>query len=230
MESSAFYGELVRRRIAGPFVVTESKFPGGSTLPTHAHDSPYFTFTLRGSYRERYGTRWRDCTPGTVVAHPACEAHSQVFDREPALLIRVAALEFESEREPFITVDRPAQLRSEQLARTAWQLHAELGRCDDYSDSIVEELTYALAGHALTGAPGLDRGSRKRALQAELLIRSSLRQLLPIAVLATELGVSRATLYRDFRSVFGVTPGEYLRQARIETAAALVLASNVRTP
>jgi len=99
-----------------------------------------------------------------------------------------------------------------------WQLHCELDHRDDFSDTIIEELAYELASRAL-GGEGLDGGSRRRAQRAELLIRSSLRQPMPVAVLAGELGVSRATLFRDFRSVFGRTPGEYLRQARLDAAA-----------
>ncbi len=90
MKTPTYFGELVHRWVSGPFQLTESLFRGRSALPTHSHESPYFTFTLQGSYRERFGTRWRLCTPGTGVGHPAQEAHSQVFDREPTLLMRLA--------------------------------------------------------------------------------------------------------------------------------------------
>jgi AraC family transcriptional regulator len=218
MEPPAFYGELIRSRVAGPFAVTESAFRGGSTLPMHTHELPYFTFTLQGSYRERYGTKWRLCTPGTGVGHPALESHSQVFDREPVLLIRVAPHEELRERAGAIEVERPTQRSSALLERSAWQLHRELLCWDEYSETIVEELAHELAGHALRGAD-LNGGSRKRALRAELLIRSSLRRPMPASAIAAELGVSRATLYRDFKTVFGRSPGGYLRRARIDAAA-----------
>ena len=70
-DAPTYYGELVHERVAGPFVVTESLFPAGATLPSHSHASPYFTFTLRGSYRERYEGRSRLCMAGTAVGHPA---------------------------------------------------------------------------------------------------------------------------------------------------------------
>jgi AraC family transcriptional regulator len=217
MDATRYYGELVQRRVAGPFVVTESVFRGGSKLPMHSHESSYFTFTLKGSYHERYGSQSRLCTPGTGVGHPAHENHSQVFDREPALLMRLALAENASESSVNIEVDQPAALTSPLLARAVWQLHHELQRCDGYTETIVEELAYELAGCTLRST-GLNGGSRKRARHAQTLIRSSLRCPAPIAVIAAELGVSRATLYRDFKCAFGCSPGEYVRRARIDVA------------
>ncbi len=116
-----------------------------------------------------------------------------------------------------MTVKQPTALTNPLLARVVWQLHHELQRCDEYTEMIVEGLTYELAGRALRGAE-LSGGSRTRALRATALMRSSLRRPPSIPVMAAELGVSRATLYRDFKSAFGCSPGDYLRRARIELA------------
>jgi AraC family transcriptional regulator len=216
----------MHERVAGPFVVTESLFCAGATLPAHSHESPYFTFTLRGSYHERYGERSRLCMPGTAVGHPARETHSQAFDREPALLIRLAFADSATASLEPLEVAQPAALRNPLLARTAWRLHHELRSADAYTEMIVEGLAYDLAGQTLRG-DGARGGSRRRALQAQTLLRSSLRRRTSLGTIAAELGVSRATLYRDFASAFGCSPGEYLRRTRIDAAAA-ALASDRR--
>jgi AraC family transcriptional regulator len=226
-DAATYYGELVHERVAGPFVVTESLFPAGATLPSHSHASPYFTFTLRGSYRERYEGRSRLCMAGTAVGHPAHETHSQLFEREPTLLMRLAFGDPVTPGTSELGVAGPTALRSPLLARTAWRLHHELRSADAYTEMIVEGLAYELAGQTLRGADSWG-GSRRRALQAQTLLRSSLRRRTSPGSIATQLGISRATLYRDFTTAFGCSPGEYLRRTRIDGAAAAL--ANDRRP
>jgi AraC family transcriptional regulator len=220
--SSHFYGDLMQRRVAGPFLITESMFPGGSTLPAHAHDSAYFTLTLKGSYREQFGSHWRVCAPGSLVAHPAHELHSQIFDRQSALLVRLAFADDASERavREFVP-ERPLALTSASVARAAWQLHQEMSLAEGFSQSNVEALAYELVGYATRGTRLLS-GSRARARRAEALLREALRLDRPASVVARELGVSRATFFRDFQSEFACTPGQYLRERRINAAAELL--------
>jgi AraC family transcriptional regulator len=218
MRPSVHFGDLVNRCVAGPFVITESRFPAGSYLPSHTHDSAYFTFTLRGSYRESYGGGSRLCTAGTAVGHPIREVHSQAFAQEPALLVRLGVSEAERSGALDIAPRRPIALANHFIAQMAWKLHRELQLHDDYSRLIVEGLAYELAGYVMRGSMA-PSGSRVRALRAEALLRSSLRAERSTSSIATELGVSLSTLFRDFRSTFGCTPGEYQRRARIDLAS-----------
>jgi AraC family transcriptional regulator len=216
-----YFGELVRHRAAGPFIITESAFSGRAKLPAHSHELPYFTFTLRGSYNERYGLRRRLCTPGTAVAHPAFEVHSQEFDGEPALLIRVALAEGGDEYATHTALAEPASLKSSPIARAILEMHHELRGADPSSDMILEGLAYELMGYVLATKLS-SSGSRARAVCAQVFMRSSLRRTLSLSVVAKELGVSRATLYRDFKSTLNCSPGDYLRQIRLDAAAALL--------
>jgi AraC family transcriptional regulator len=203
-----YYGESVVSRVAGPFAITESVVNADSVLPTHSHRSPYFTFTLKGSYRERYGRSERNCTPGTAVAHPANEWHSERFSGEPALLIRLEC--------PF-GIELPVTMQSAAVMRAAWQLHAELQQNDPYSDLILEGLARELAGYAMRG-DAMMIGSPSRARKAEALLRATLHANEPAHLLAQQLGVSSATFFRDFRTAFGCSPGEYQRRLRIAAA------------
>lgn len=221
MRASVYFGDLIKSCVAGPFVITESQFQGGSHLPTHTHDSAYFTFTLRGSYRESFGTGSRLCTAGTAVGHPAYEVHSQTFNQESALLVRLALSEKAEGNALGISMNRPIAVANPFIPRTAWNLHRELQLHDDYSTIIVEGLAYELAGYFMRGC-NVHRGSRKRAMQTEALLRSSLQADRSMSSIAAELGVSLSTLFRDFRSTFGCTPGEYIRQARIAQATELL--------
>jgi AraC family transcriptional regulator len=216
-----FYGELVRHRSAGPFVITESAFRARATLPMHSHARPYFTFTLRGTYREKYGTAWRICTAGATVVHPANEVHAQEFASEPALLLRMALAHDDDEFPMKVAFERPACLESLSVARAVRRMHRELGDADDSSEMILEGLGYELVGHSLLRA-ATTGGSKKRALCARMFLHSSSRRPVTLAAMSTVIGVSRATLYRDFKSVFGYSPGAYLRAVRLESATKML--------
>ncbi|MBV9718314.1 MAG: helix-turn-helix transcriptional regulator [Candidatus Eremiobacteraeota bacterium] len=203
----------------------ESVFCGGSSLPKHAHETPYFTFTLRGSYHERYGKGSRLCTPGTAVAHPAWETHSQEFGGDLAVLLRVSLNGAEAEDAGKVVFESPLYLNNSRIARTVSRLHRELAEFDAFSDAIVEGLGQELLALALQ-SKCYDGGSRRRALCARAFIHSSLECRLSLAAIAGELGVSRTTLYRDFKSAFGYGPGEYLRQARLKVAMSMLRRSS----
>ena len=213
-----YYGNLVRHRLAGPFVVTESAFPPASALPVHCHEAPYFTFTLRGTYRERYGRNSRVCTPGTIVAHPPFEEHAQDFGSDPALLIRIAVSETDCEIAADAALAEPIAVISPSIAKVMDRLHRELGSADPWTDVIVEGLAFSLVGSVLLRNCSKG-GSRRRALCAQTLIRSSLRNSVSLSDVARQMGVSRATLYRDFGHAYGCTPGEYQRRLRVIAAA-----------
>ena len=84
----------------------------------------------------------------------------------------------------------------------------------------VQALQQAVAG-ALQPAPrALSRDERVQALADALAATDAER--LDIAALARTLGLSREHLHRLFRSVVGLTPGEYSRCARMHAAKRLL--------
>lgn len=148
MIASAYYGKLARHRVAGPFDITESIFGGGSSLLEHCHQMPYFTFTFSGSYRERCGTRSRLCTPGTAVAHPAFEMHSQKFAGDVAILLRISVSENEAEDAAEAAL-KSVCTRNPNIARAVSRMRRELAVSDVFSDTIVEGLAYELLAQLL---------------------------------------------------------------------------------
>lgn len=97
-----------------------------------------------------------------------------------------------------------------------------------------DELALALAGEVLRelAGRGPDAGEpshadRGRAVAAARIVAERAAGELPLAELARAVGLSPYHFLRVFRRVFGVTPHQYLVQARVERAAALLLDSDV---
>ncbi len=97
---------------------------------------------LEGGYQENYDTRTRECTPCTLIFHPAGEVHSErhhdvvvrIFSIEPTqeLLIRV--------REYSGTLDGPQAFQAGLLVRLAARLHAEFRDNDPLAPLAMEGL------------------------------------------------------------------------------------------
>lgn len=215
----AYYGRLVLERRVARFLITESVFPPKATLPVHSHRQPYLTLTIRGGYAEKYGLRSRDCGPGTGIFHPRGEAHSQEFGAAASLLLRVA---FEPEwleclGDSRSRADRSFMLEGGEPAHVARRIRQELEAPDDITPLMLEGLVCQLLGTALrTG--DIPSSARRRVLEAEDILKTSGTRPPAISALATMLGVSPATLSRDFRSLHHCSIGEYSRRLRIKVA------------
>ena len=67
-------------------------------------------------------------------------------------------------------------------------------------------------------APGLRRGDLERVRHAASLLAGDLEKTPDLNELARSVGMCRSKLHRCFRSAYGITPFDYLRNRRLETA------------
>jgi len=54
----------------------EAAYDRHARLAEHEHESPFFTYVLRGDYVEYDGGSPRECRRGAVIFHPPHEVHS----------------------------------------------------------------------------------------------------------------------------------------------------------
>src|SRR5205814_4084780 len=86
-----FFGEQVKAREIGGFVLSESVYAAGERISRHSHASPSLSILIQGSYREACESQTRDCEPSTVIFHPAGEAHADRFRFEIRNFARIGA-------------------------------------------------------------------------------------------------------------------------------------------
>ena len=140
---------------------------------------------------------------------------------DPAVLLRISVNVHEAEDAAEAVCKAPMCLNDPSIARAISLTHCELAASDAHSDTILEGLAYELVAHVLLSTCQT-MGSLRRALSARTFIRSSLHCKMPLAAIVKEIGVSRATLYRDFKSAFAYGPGDFIRQARLEASTAML--------
>jgi len=216
----------VRRASAGGFTLTEAYSPP-RRIPAHAHASFSITIVLGGAFEERYGTISvarripLECAPGSVLLRPAGEVHENHPGREGARTLSVefapARLEMGAKRlAPLISL---GLRREPALLDIGRAMSRELRHSDAATPFALESLALELVARLVRMQAAGGAKAPRWLVDARDSIHSSFRDpALRVAELAGAAGVHPVYFARAFRERYGVSPGEYVRRLRAETA------------
>lgn len=196
---------LVRAVSVGSFTLREVLYAPGAVLGRHAHANARFAAVLAGRYREEYGGRRFECSPGSVTYRPAGAVHANRFlEQTRCLMVECDGVD---------GIDQPVQ--HEDTFDVAMQIHREMVRPDAASPLILEGLLMRLASRVAADAPPWLVAVRER-IVADDGARMTLREL------ASSSGVQPSHLATSFRRAFGCTVGEFKRRRRVAVAIDLL--------
>src|SRR5690349_3983212 len=178
---------------------------------------------LQGSVSERVAGRVIECARDRMLVRPAGVVHSNAYGRSGADCVILGA------RAPWIEHDEiaravfaeprltPARIASALLLR----LRRELRIGDDASRLAIEGLILEIVASTSRDFGEPHRWSAPAWVHA---VRAQLHDAyaLPVRLhaIARDVGVHPVHLTRAFRRAFGCSPGEYIRERRIERACA----------
>lgn len=212
----SFFGSTARRYDAAGVTLSESRYQGGTHLPTHSHAHDCLGVVLSGGYDETYERHERRCSPLTIVSHPAGERHAQRF-HSPGHLFRV---ECEAVRRQTL----PArEFRGREVSKLALRLRHEFLSPDSVAPIVVEGIGLELIAVVTRGSR--EPSSRLRPAphrwvgDARDVLVLRLQDPPTLVGLARIVGVHPVTLSREFRRRHGQTIGDFIRGARIEFAS-----------
>lgn len=220
MTAGEFHG--VRRetiRLAG-LTLAETEYRAGHRLPRHAHEQPFFSLLVRGSFLEHHDLGNRECVSTSLVFYPEHEGHEEAFGPRGGRAFHVEL--------------GPAWVERMQAEGTTWRsgssetlkgrrnlLMAKLyawflsGGPDVSAEEIVLELLDEVAP-----TKGVGRESTAPEwLQCIVdLLHDRYCESVRVTDLAELAGVHPVHAARVFRRHLGCTIGEYIRTLRIERA------------
>jgi len=205
-----FFGCRLAQREIGGFTLSMTQYDRGGELPWHAHHDTYVTFVVDGSYRERLRASARECTPRSVVVHPAGEEHANVFVTRFARCLNV---QFDSLRG---FGNRPAVVDTAAASAIGARMADEMRRADAFSALVIEGLLLELFAEIERAGDALRAPSWLRKVRE--VIASRYTEPLALADLAALVGVHPVHMARAFRRHYGRTVGELIRELRIERA------------
>ncbi|HSS19786.1 MAG TPA: AraC family transcriptional regulator [Pyrinomonadaceae bacterium] len=224
-----FYGEMLRQHDAAGFSLSESRYPQGSTLPRHFHESPYICFVLRGTYSETYERKVRACKPAMILYHPAGELHAQYFDNTRVDLFRIEVnpARLQLTNYPDLSIDG-CDFRDGAPVGLAHRLYQEFREPDEVSPLAIEGLGLELIATIARDSRHRETTSRQLPSwlsRAHEIIKARFLEHLNLSEIAGDVSVHPVTLARAFRSHYHCTVGEMVRRERISFACRELLSS-----
>jgi AraC family transcriptional regulator len=215
------YGETLRSRKLASFELSERVYSPGYHTPSHSHKRPLFCFVMQGDYTEKYGGKTRECTPSTLLFHPAEELHAEYFHEEGgrSFIIEIAPEWLTHVREYITVTDHSADFHGGTLELLARKLYREFAQLDAASAIIIEGLMLEMLGEATRSyaTKGLPLPVRW-VQQARDLLEARFTENLSLTEVARHVGVHPVHLAQTFHKAYNYTVGEYVRKLRIDYA------------
>jgi AraC family transcriptional regulator len=222
LDRGEYFGMAAGARRAGPVTLTLTDYAPDTVVPSHAHAHPYFCYVSAGGFEEVGEGGSYVASPGTLVFHPAAETHSDEFGGAGGRCFNI-------EVGGDVGLSRDPGVVRGAAVRYAAELYREMRAWDAASTVVAEGLTAALIARvgfdaARAPAPPLKaRGDLSRAVER---LRADPCNPPPLALLASDAGLSTISFARAFRRQFGCGVGAYVRAERVELAKRALAESN----
>lgn len=221
LAAGTFYGRTHKQLRVRDIGLTESVYSPSFTIPRHCHESAYFRLVLQGTYRETYEGRTRECGPSTLLFHPAGEVHDE---RHDDVLVRIFSIELPTAwrdrlPEQAAPLRAPGCFRSGPLLRLALRLYAESQKDDPVAPLSIEGLMLELLAETCRqGEHPAEPRAPRWLKQVRDLLNDQYAANLSLEDIAGSVNVHPTHLCRAFRQHYHCTPGDFVRQLRIERA------------
>jgi AraC family transcriptional regulator len=220
----SFFGQPKSSIALDGLLFLESAFPSNTAIPTHTHANPFFYFVLEGTCEEVDTRGTHTSEPSTLVYHPAGHVHSNQWPGQGGrcLHVEVAEPRLERLRTYAKVLMGPAEICGGAPAALALRLYREYQLRDAVSPLALEGLTLELIAETSRQPALPKRTAPFWARRARALLRERFAEELTLEGIADAVVVHPSHLARGFRKFFGCTPGDYLRQLRIDHAIRLL--------
>lgn len=210
-----FGGQSLGRRETADVVLSETSYDRGARMAIHSHQSAYFCFVRRGSFRERWKRGSSEHHQDEVIFHPTGDEHSNAF--------------FDSSR--CFNVELRPRYATETAERTLLDRKAVRGilaslyreyREGAPSPLVIEGLVYQLLGEAFERPAAVSQ--RRPAWLQHLREEVDRRFLEPLTVrqLSESVDLHPVHVARAYRKEYGATVGEHVRSLRVSYAQELL--------
>jgi AraC family transcriptional regulator len=190
----------------------------------HSHQTAHFIFVIDGQYVLSSNGHERLVPPRSLIFVPAGTTHRN-YPRTLStriLTISVSDSQIGRARDYVRLPERESDFLHGEIGFLATRLEAECGGWHNASPLTAAGLCLELMA-ATAKRIATDERKPPRWLQtAREMLRERCCETLSIAEVAEIAGVHPIHLTRTFRKFFGCTPGEYLRECRVEQAARLL--------
>lgn len=226
--TSITFGKQLKKLEIGGFVLTETFHAPNLVLSRHDHECANINFTIKGSFREIFGTCPQESTASSILIKPAGEHHANQYGSVGALgfIIEVLPHKLETVRRFSKLFDFPTHIRNPLLSAIAKKIHKEFRTMNSpASELMIEGLILEMLAESTRREIKVSSSTAPPCwlIEARDFIRASFAEQVSLSKLAESVGVNPAHLARMFRRYYGCTVGDYVRRQQLEYAAQLLL-------
>lgn len=219
-----FFGHALLGAEAHGIVVREAAArPTYRHVPRHTHEHAHFCLVLSGTFETTAHNFQGRCGSATLVFHPAGTTHADQFlSRRGRFMIISLASEFLQKVDVPRLSERSIVLDDVEIGFPGARMRRELRTADSFSAVSLEGLTLELVGRVLARTEHADTRQPEWLARSVAFLRDRATDSVRVAAVAEAAGVHPVHLARVFRRHLGLSPGEYLRRARVRAAMSLV--------
>lgn len=210
-----------RRRIGGIELADMRPTVPRHEVHTHTHDEAHLLVLHRGAYLSTARGMPAICKEPVVLLNPPGTHHRDCFHSLDDARFLTVSLDSALWTQATAGAALPAHaMRLPALALPgAYRLWRRLIDFDDTSALTIEaEVQALLARSAGVGEPSADASRSGWMARARARLQDDVGNVPGIAELAREAGLHPVYFARAFRRAYGCSPGDYLRQRRVELA------------
>lgn len=219
-----------RRRFAGIELADMRPTVPRHEVHAHTHDEAHLLVLHRGAYLSSAEGMPEICVEPVVILNPPGTHHRDCFhslDDARFLTVSLDAALWD-QADAGTALPMHASRLSSQALPAAYRLWRQLLDFDDASMLAIEaEVQELLARSAGASGPSARASDTAWLARARARLQDDVGNVPGIAELAREAGLHPVYFARAFRRAYGCSPGDYLRQRRVE-AAIVVLCSGTR--
>ncbi len=215
------YGEIVRSTDVAGVILAEHHYHARLRMPSHWHDYSMFYLVLEGGCVDAHSRTEAQCTPYTLMFHPAGAKHASDYRDTGARTFTVELRPHWMERVGAYAGgwDRSQEFRGGLPCWVAVRLYNELRQPDGVTPLAIEGLVLDLLAEASRcREDSVERGLPRWLREAREILGAHFTEDISLTALARVVGVHPSHLAREFRRRFHCTPGDYVRSLRLEQA------------
>ena len=216
-------GKIASRCDTGTFTVTYGQYEPETHIPRHDHEHASLCIALSGGYEEQLDRHSRRIETGTLVIHPEGEAHANHHAPRVTDLLTIelspAALGLAREISPRFDESwhRPALF----LLPAAYRILHEIETVRSAGTLAVDDLIWRVIGET-TDHRETDSARPAWLLLVRDYLDAHFTDAPTLTMLAGMAGVHSVHLTRSFRTAYGCSVGDFVRQRQVETALSLL--------
>lgn len=220
LEPGSYYGDIVARRNCGGVLLSELRHHSARKLPSHSHESAFFSLLLDGSYLERFADRTFDYKPFTVMFHRPDFSHRDEIGTGGGhfFMVEVPPILLGRLKECSVVPDVAVGSRGSEISFLATRLYHEYDAAGVASELTVEGLIMEMLGQIAREDSAADKQPPDWLDRAVEMLHAEFDRNLTVARIAGEVGVHPFHMSRVFRRFYRQSISEYTNRLRVEFA------------